>query len=262
MEKNLKFSWMENTINRIWNLYMNSIIDKLKGLRHLSLFEEYKFKILDGFFKKRVDEVECFEFFIKNEFFKFEWDKLINFIEFNFSLIKNEFNGFYYDFIYGFRIILRDECPECIIIDDKIDCNIGDNQFSEYIEVLSKTDEIFNSCKLHLSLAQELLKNKHFSNSIKESISAVESICKTISKSPNSSLGDALDKIKVKLYINKALSSGFKSIYGYTSNDGGIRHALVDGQTIPDLEDAKFMLASCAAFVNYLIVKANKAKIF
>jgi len=38
----------------------------------------------------------------------------------------------------------------------------------------------------------------------------------------------------------------------------GIRHALVDGSNY-DSEDAKFMLISCSAFINYLVVKASKA---
>ena len=37
-------------------------------------------------------------------------------------------------------------------------------------------------------------------------------------------------------------------------------HALMDEPTL-DIEDAKFMLISCSAFVNYLVVKAQKAGI-
>jgi hypothetical protein len=54
--------------------------------------------------------------------------------------------------------------------------------------------------------------------------------------------------------IHKAIKSGFGSIYGYTSNAGGIRHALIDEPNITFI-DAKFMLVACSAFVNYLIGK-------
>jgi hypothetical protein len=49
-------------------------------------------------------------------------------------------------------------------------------------------------------------------------------------------------------------------MYGYTSDAQGIRHALMDEPNL-SFEDAKFMLVSCSAFVNYLIAKAAKAGI-
>jgi hypothetical protein len=38
----------------------------------------------------------------------------------------------------------------------------------------------------------------------------------------------------------------------------GVRHAICDGSgNIPDFADAKFMLVSCRAFINYLLLKAS-----
>jgi len=102
--------------------------------------------------------------------------------------------------------------------------------------------------------------NPDYRNSIKESISAVESLAKILSNNASDTLGSALSKIKKKLKIHKALEQGFKNIYGYTSDDGGIRHALTEEST-SDAEDAMFMLVSCSAFINYLITKAHKADI-
>lgn len=115
----------------------------------------------------------------------------------------------------------------------------------------------------HLNRALELFsdrENPDFRNSIKESISAIESLAKIISGNQKDTLAAALDKIKRQLKIHKGLEQGFKNIYGYTSDDGGIRHALTEESTC-DTEDAKFMLVSCSAFVNYLLVKADKAGI-
>lgn len=49
-----------------------------------------------------------------------------------------------------------------------------------------------------------------------------------------------------------------KKRYGWTSDTPGIRHALM---TEPDLhvEDAKFMLVACSAFINYVIAKAARS---
>lgn len=90
--------------------------------------------------------------------------------------------------------------------------------------------------------------------------SAIESVAKVISGNTKDSLGGTLDKIKGKLNLHPALERGFKQLYGYTSDDDGIRHALMEDSTC-DFEDAKYMLVSSSAFINYLIVKANKAGI-
>jgi hypothetical protein len=50
------------------------------------------------------------------------------------------------------------------------------------------------------------------------------------------------------------------AIYGYTSDAGGMRHALLE-EASWDLADAKFMLVSGCALLNYLIIKAQKAAI-
>ena len=84
-------------------------------------------------------------------------------------------------------------------------------------------------------------KQPDYRNSIKESISAVESISKVISGDPKAELGKALKIIKTKIGLHTALEQGFLKIYGYTSDADGIRHALME-QSSCDFEDAKYML--------------------
>lgn len=59
---------------------------------------------------------------------------------------------------------------------------------------------------------------------------------------------------------NTVVIKGFKSIYWYTSDSDGIRHAHKDTPNF-SFEDAQFMLITCSAFCNYLIEKANKVGI-
>jgi len=61
--------------------------------------------------------------------------------------------------------------------------------------------------------------------------------------------------------LNADLRDGFKKIYKYTSDDGGIRHALKD-EDQPSQEEARFMLIACSAFVNYVTEKARKQGMF
>ena len=57
--------------------------------------------------------------------------------------------------------------------------------------------------------------------------------------------------IEKKGILHQALKKAFSALYGYTSDADGIRHALLDESTLTKA-DARFMLISCSAFVNYL----------
>ena len=117
--------------------------------------------------------------------------------------------------------------------------------------------------RVHLEKSLELLsdrKSPDYRNSIKESISAVEAICRLITKDKKATLGQALKEVETKVGLHGALKNAFSNLYGYTSSADGIRHALLDEPKL-SFEDAKFMLVSCSAFINYLISKAEKAKI-
>lgn len=97
----------------------------------------------------------------------------------------------------------------------------------------------------HLKSALEKLsdkKNPDYRNSIKESISAVESICKMVSGRLRASLPDAIKALRDKgITIHPALEQGIGKIYAYTSDADGIRHAMTDESTC-DFDDAKYML--------------------
>lgn len=113
----------------------------------------------------------------------------------------------------------------------------------------------------HLRSALAMLGKKpepDYRNSIKESISAVESAVKLITGTRGGGLDDAMNVLAAKTGMHGALKSGLSKLYGYTSDASGIRHAMLEESTV-DYDDAKFMLVSCSAFVNFLIAKADAA---
>jgi hypothetical protein len=114
---------------------------------------------------------------------------------------------------------------------------------------------------LHTALVN-LGKKPHpdYRNSIKEAISAVESVAKQISGTKSQGLDLALDQLSKKTEIHGAMKAGFKSLYGYTSDEDGIRHAILEEPNVGFIE-AKYMLVACSAFVYYLIQKADNAKL-
>ncbi len=98
--------------------------------------------------------------------------------------------------------------------------------------------------------------NSDYRNSVKESISAVESCCNLLLGS-NNTLGQALKQITTKFHIPRGIKNGFSNIYGYASHEDGIRHGLTEEAKNLNVEEARFMLITCSAFINYLLSKSS-----
>lgn len=115
--------------------------------------------------------------------------------------------------------------------------------------------------RLHLSKALAHASNRanpDIENSIKESVSAVESLCSAI-VGKKATLGEAIKKLKNNgIEIHAALEKSWLALYGYTSDAGGIRHA-AQGESDLNVADAMYFLVSCSAFVTLLTEKALEA---
>lgn len=139
----------------------------------------------------------------------------------------------------------------------------------EIVEITSKEEIVAiedalkdstDNIRMHLSKALELYAkrpNGDYSNSIKESISAVEAFCRE--KTKENTLGKALNHLETSgISLPKVLKEAFEKLYAYTNQGStGIRHALMDqdGTYVPSRDEALFMLVSCSAFINYLSKK-------
>lgn len=96
-------------------------------------------------------------------------------------------------------------------------------------------------------------------DSVRESIHAVEAVCKVIAGTPDATLTSALGRFKNKAPMHAAFSTALEKLYSYTNDEKGIRHALLDDAANVDAADAQFMYGACAGFVSFLITKARAA---
>lgn len=140
---------------------------------------------------------------------------------------------------------------------------ITDDQEIQAIKTAMELPDQLAGARTHISAALQLLSDREkpdYRNSIKESISAVEAVCMVLVGDESASLGKALKRLEDNgISIHHSLKNGFSSIYGYTSNKGGIRHAMIEEGTVATQEDALFMLVSCSAFCHYLQQKGAQA---
>ena len=105
----------------------------------------------------------------------------------------------------------------------------------------------------HLRKASEYLNASDWAGSVRESIHAVESVARQLDPGAAKTLGPALTSLKKRGAVHPALKEAFGKLYGYTSDEQGIRHSLLHR---PDanvgIDEAVFMLGACASFASYL----------
>lgn len=143
-------------------------------------------------------------------------------------------------------------------VDDVI-AKIDEDSDVEAIEQALRDSADVTGAKRHLQQALHLLSDRDtpdYPNSIKESISAVESACQHITGNRKATLGDGIKTLKDKgVSIHPALERSWLAAYGYTSDADGIRHAL-ESETTVDQARARYFLVTCSAFVSLLLTEA------
>ncbi len=181
---------------------------------------------------------------LKDQFFDLEWFKVYDFIE---AIVNDPSSLLSEDNKITINNELEKHNSAYRLVENKI-IEITDQIEIDAIEDALKISD--DPVKEHLNTSLEMLSDKEskdYRNSIKESISAVESICRTITG--KNTLPDSLRGISD---LHPSLKSGLSALYGYTSDEAGIRHALTDDSSPVSYAEAKFMLVACSAFVSYL----------
>lgn len=120
-----------------------------------------------------------------------------------------------------------------------------------------------NNVTASLNKALALYSNKtnpDYNNAIKEMITAVEALCVTIVGGKENTLGKAINKFTEHgIVLHENLINAIKNLYKYTCNEDGKRHGGTNFIE-SDAEDARFMIISCSAIINLLLVKWENSK--
>ena len=251
-------------IRRVYGLFFSKPLNTFPSKPKLpedtyqrSLFQEQFKKDVAKYKEKRETIIAI----MKTAYDKLQWFEVYDFLEFFANEIMSEKS--YENYVTSCNNILKKENAGYSFTNNKILPITNVEELSEIEKVLENP---IDSVREHINQAIILFsdrENPDYRNTIKESISAVESLCRIISGKPNVTLGDALKLIEKSddVELHPALKESFSKLYGWTSDKkSGIRHGIMD---IPNLssEDARFMLVTCSAFINYLIEKAIKAGI-
>jgi hypothetical protein len=258
----------EGLRNKLWNVLQNHVWQlvnlnvSLDGPGNRYIFGILKL-IWDQFLEEPLDSMpvywtKCYAQ-IRGEYFRFEWYRVYDFVEFiavdalsnNGTSFKRDCNRLFEEHLSAYRFV-----------GDKIAQITSPQQISSIEKALNQP-EPFAAVGVHFQQALDLFTRRpqpDYRNSIKESISAVESLCRMLCGDQSKDFDQALKTLEPKLKFHPAQRQAFAKLFGYTSDAEGIRHALLDAPTL-ESEDAKFMLISCSAFTNFLVEKAIRAGI-
>jgi hypothetical protein len=254
--------------NGLWNVISLFFVEPMCRSNWIneSIYKDVVSLLWFSYFKEPIDEIpahtDTIKVQLRKRFFSWDYLEIYDFIDFMISIKNPPYDET--NLVANFNLILERELSAYRIINYALVPITNEQEIQTIENALSNSIEFnLKGVNIHLSESLSKLSNKtspDYRNSIKESISAVESICQQITGDSKAELGKALKKIGSKLPIHGSLEQGFIKLYGYTSDSDGIRHAMMDESNL-ELEDALYMLVSCSSFINYLISKAVKLNI-
>lgn len=178
------------------------------------------------------------------------WYEVMDLLEFLVTHSRESFvesiNNTFERFMVGWRIV-----------GDEIVPVTAEAEVAALEDALSATQK-FAGAHNHLKTALSLLSDRStpkYAKVMHEAISAVEAVARHYTG--ERTLGAALKKLESKgIPAHKALTAAWGQLYGYTSDENGIRHgSVVDAEV--DEAMATYFLVTCSAFVGYLIKKAG-----
>lgn len=250
--------------NGLWNALANHFFTHVTrdgyGYGHRPLFPDDLLKracrvMWLSYFKIRIDTVpsqwEDIKDRLENYFFTAPWNEAYDFVEFFGRVFPDQDEA--EEFRKECNFIMERELSAYRFINRSI-VAVTEPAEVEAIEDATNLPPSLGTVAEHLNAAARLLSDRatpDYRNSIKESISAVEGMCALVTGQAKADLSAALRILESKTTLHGALKSAFNSLYGFTSDSNGIRHALLDEANLT-FDDAKFMLVTCSAFVSYL----------
>ena len=196
---------------------------------------------------------------IKPLFLKDKYNEVFDFLEFvlrHDSLPPND--GFYKDVD---DILKECLCAYTVVRDGPTIVPIALPEQRESVKeaIRELASGPFEGARSHLRKSANLLNNNDLAGSVRESIHAVESVARRLDSGAKTSLKPALDALSKAVPVHGAFIKGMEKLYGYTSNEDGIRHAHLDDTANVDTHDAVFMFGACASFCAYLVNKSREA---
>ena len=248
MERKLKFSQkrgystirttlqLEDIDNPLLNKLWNAFLVQMKDLTQFGStppFHRLHYAVWTEFWCRPIDEAAdfgtsyshtVFLHHLRTFFFECEWFEVFDLIEFCVPYFKSQFAT-------EINQALEIEMSAYRLINEEIAAITSEDE----IAAIETAIKVNGSTSSHLKNALNLLSDRikpDYRNSIKESISSIEALSTSITGSKKDGFDKAMGIISEQLNFHPALKKAFVSLYGYTSDSSGIRHALTENDRV------------------------------
>lgn len=201
------------------------------------------------------DSVETVGEMLRDTESKYEIDKDLNdflgepsYEHFSFGHYREAVNNLFQKHVVGWRMNSKGNLETALPKD------LADRVTS----VEKKLSDDFESARIHYSKARSYIlgTGKDPENSIKESISAIESVCRVFYPKA-ASLGKALDFMKADPIFPPRLLTVLQKLYDYANDEPGVRHGSRHTPKVAEL-DAELVLHIATALIRY-VIEAKKS---
>lgn len=246
---------------RLWNMIFETCFLHLRGSQTYDSSNSFDRKFWGQCLKMDCSTMYPLDssvlYGIRDSFMDLRWDRVIEAVEFVAKRFDFDSIEARKKFISTSNMIFQEELSGYRFIEGRI-YPIASREYLERLEETIRSAPLVVSNHLRKSL--ELLSNREdpdLANSMKESISAVEAICKLVARDEGADLHQALKAVEKKMRLNPALKKAYDALYGYSSSNGGIRHATIEDSDL-NLNMALFFQAICSDFVWYLFSESSR----
>lgn len=246
----------------LWNAFHNTLID-IRGINPFIWDGPNKWEyemicfIWTDFINKPTDEFcekngrNC----VKKIFLDGDWSHVYDLVEFIARYMLSHYGhpelGISDTFISLCNISLKKENSAYIIINGLVTPITNEQEIGS---VEKACNAPYESVRKHLNQSLTLFADREqpdYPNSIKEAISAIESLAKEVTGKNKGALGGLVQKLPLQ---HPSFKKALHNLFGFTSDAGGIRHGEKPNENLPiDQNTARFMLVTCSAFINYII---------
>ncbi|EKT4496917.1 AbiJ-NTD4 domain-containing protein [Pseudomonas sp. CJQ_7] len=164
------------------------------------------------------------------------------FLKFTFNSYRSSVNELFAKHQVGWRLNSKSELESAL-----------PKQLADRLDGVESAIDQFDAAREHFRKAKRYVLGTHkdYENSIKESVSALESVGKVL-YDKTATLGDVLVRMKKDGSVPPMLVSVMEKYYAYANAEPGVRHG---GVLIPrsDEMDAELAMHLSAAFIRYVI---------
>jgi hypothetical protein len=247
--------------NSLWNCIVIALrkpdLDKRRIILGLILMHEF-YRPIDEIDSEYQEVLAAF----RRAFFDADWHKVLDVIESMAAMLGEHGVD---DELFGYMVnyFLEDHFSGFRLIDGRLMSIVEEVEIASVHKSIDATQSGFYGAGTQIRKAAALLSQRpepDYLNCIKESISAVESIIKQLMGEKGGGIKLALNRLDEALKLHPSLKTSILKLYGYASDEDGIRHAILE-KSHAGFNEAKFALVTCSAIANFLIAIAADANL-